>query len=39
MGFPNFGKKNKDGKKDRPTKLKTNPIAKKLLHAKKPKQY
>lgn len=34
-----FGKKNKGGKKDLPTQLKTDPAAKKLLKRKKPTQY
>lgn len=39
MGFPDFGKKNKGGKKDLPTQLKTPAKAKKLLKSKKPTQY
>ena len=38
MGFPDFGKKNKGGKLDKPTKLKTPASAKKLLKRKKPTQ-
>lgn len=34
-----FGKKNKGGKLDLPTKLKTDPAAKKLLKRKTPTQY
>jgi hypothetical protein len=38
MGFPDFGKKNKAGKLDLPTKLKTDPAAKRRLKKKKPEQ-
>lgn len=38
MGFPDFGKKNKGGKKDLPTKLKTDKKAVKRLKRKKPEQ-
>mgnify|MGYP001794427861 CR=1 FL=1 len=36
MGFPDMGKKNKGGKKDLPTKLKTPKRAKKVMSIKKP---
>lgn len=38
MGFPDYGKKNKGGKKDLPTQLKTSPAAKKRLKRKTPEQ-
>lgn len=38
MGFPDFGKKNKGGKKDLPTKLKTPREATKRLKRKTPEQ-
>lgn len=39
MGFPDFGKKNKGGKKNIPVQLKTPKAAKNLLKRKKPTQY
>lgn len=42
MGFPDFGKKNKGGKKDLPTALDNDKgvkKVKKLLKRKKPTQY
>lgn len=38
MGMPDFGKKNKGGKKDLPTQLKTPKAAIKRLKRKKPEQ-
>lgn len=39
MGFPDMGKKNKGGKRDLPTALKTPKQATKLLKRRKPTQY
>lgn len=38
MGFPDYGKKNKGGKRDLPTKLTTPKSAIKRLKRKKPEQ-
>ena len=38
MSFPDFGKKNKGGKKDLPTKLKTPANVKRRLKRKTPEQ-
>lgn len=38
MGMPDFGKKNKGGKLDRSTKLKTSPAAERRLKRKTPEQ-
>lgn len=38
MGFPDYGKKNKGGKKDLPTQLPTDKKALKRLKRKKPEQ-
>ena len=39
MSMPDFGKKNKGGKLDKPTKLKTDKKAVKRLKRKTPEQY